>query len=382
MAQLGAVMEKREVPPSTGVSSASGRPRSSAPSAPASSTFAENGQEKKPARRASGAGAVTGILGVVCALLGVLAAPSVFLPLAVAFSVFALVRSLVAFSFGGMAAATLSCIFTVVGLVLFPWGTYQGSKAATASSSTAAEIQSQNSATPEKRIQPEPPKAAEPNAGGALSLPSTGPEQAAQPAKPQEEPRPAASASSPSANPEPQSKVEDALPTPPPPAAAVVPDRATPPVAAEQPKQAVAESPKPVMAEPPKPEATELPKPIVTSEPLKSATAEPPKAPAVPDPLKPADEPPKSAAAADAPKANPQAWPENRTDQTRAIQVLLRDLNFYHGTTNGTFGPGTRAAICLYLVTYDEKGECEPTKALFDSLQKRKASPNVGNAPR
>jgi hypothetical protein len=374
--QLGAVMEKREVRPSTGASSASGGPRSTATSAPA-----ESSQKKKAARRASGAGAVTGILGVVCALLGVLAAPSLFLPLAVAFSVFALVRSLVAFSFAGMAVATLSCTFTVVGLVLFPWGTYQGSKAATASSSTAAVIQTQNSAAPGKEIQPESPKAAEANASGALSLPSAAPEQTAQPAKPEEGPRPAASAPRPPANSEPQTKLDEALPAPPPPAATVVPDRATPPVAAEPPKPAVAEPPKPVMAEPPKPEVAESPKPIVAPEPLKPATAEPPKAAAAPEPLKPAAEPPKSAAA-DATNANLQAWPENRTDQTRAIQILLRDLNFYHGTTNGTFGPGTRAAICLYLVTYDEKGECEPTKALFDSLQKRKASPNVGNAPR
>lgn len=381
MAQLGAVMEKREVPPSTGVSSASGGLRSTAPpSAPASSTPAESGQKKKAAKRASGAGAVTGILGVVCALLGVLAAPSLFLPLAVAFSVFALVRSLVAFSFAGMVAATLSCIFTVVGLVLFPWGAYQGSKAATASSSTAAVIQSQNPAAPDKEIQPEPPKAAEPNAG-ALSLPPTAPEQAARPAKPEAEPRPAAPAPSPPTGPGSQTKSEEALPTPSPPSAAVVPDRATPPVAAEPPKPEVAEPPKPVMAEPPKPEVAEPPKPIVAPEPLKPTTAEPPKAAVAPEPPKPAAEPPKSAAA-DVAKPNLQAWPENRTDQTRVIQILLRDLNFYHGTTNGTFGPGTRAAICLYLVTYDEKGECEPTKALFDSLQKRKASPNVGNAPR
>ena len=381
MAQLGAVMEKREVPPSPGVSSASGGPRSTAPlSAPAASTPAENGQKTKATRKASGAGAVTGILGVVCALLGVLAAPSLFLPLAVAFSVFAIVRSLVAFSFAGMIAATLSCIFTVVGLVLFPWGTYQGSKAA--SSSTAAVIQSQNSAAPDKEIQPEPPKAAEPNAG-ALSLPPAAPEQAARPAKPEEEPRSATSESGPPASVEPRTKLEEALPTPPPPAAAVVPDRATPPVAAAPPKPAVAEPPKPVLAEPPKSEAAEPPKPIVAPEPPRPITAEPPKVAAAPEPLKPAAEPPKAAAAAAADaKANLQAWPENRTDQTRVIQILLRDLNFYHGTTNGTFGPGTRAAICLYLVTYDEKGECEPTKALFDSLQKRKASPNVGNAPR
>ena len=382
MAQLGAVMEKREVPPSTGVSSASGGARSTARAAPASPAPVESGPKKKPVRRASGAGAVTGILGVVCALLGVLAAPSLFLPLAVAFSVFALIRSLVAFSSAGMVAATLSCIFTVVGLVLFPWATYQGSKASTVSSSTAAVIQTQNSAAPEKGIQPEPPKAAEPNTGGALSLPPAAPEQTAQPAKPEEEPRPAASASSPPANSEPQTKLEEALPTPPPPVATVVPDRATPPVAAEPPKPAVAEPSKPVMVEPPKPEVVEPPKPIVAPEP-KPTTAEPPKAAAAaPEPLKPAAEPPKSAAATDATKGNLQVWPESRTDQTRAIQILLRDLNFYHGTTNGTFGPGTRAAICLYLVTYDEKGECEPTKALFDSLQKRKASPNVGNAPR
>lgn len=381
MAQLGAVMEKREGPLSAGISLESGGPRSAAPSARAPSAPAESGQKKKAARRASGAGAVSGILGVVCALLGVLAAPSLFLPLAVAFSVFALVRSLVAFSFGGMVVATLSCIFTVVGLVLSPWATYQGSKAATASSDTAAVIQSQDSTALEKESQPEPPKAAEPNAG-ALSLPPAAPEQAARPAKPEEEPRPADSSSSSPASPGPQTKLEEALPTPTPPAATVVPDRATPPVAAEPPKAAVAEPPKPVMAEPPKTEAAEPPKPIVAPEPLKPAPAEPPKAAAAPEPQKPAVEPPKSTAAADAAKANQQAWPDNRTDQTRVIQILLRDLNFYHGTTNGTFGPGTRAAICLYLVTYDEKGECEPTKALFDSLQKRKASPNVGNAPR
>jgi len=314
-----------------------------------------------------------------------LAAPSIFLPLAVAFSVFALVRSLVAFSFGGMVVATFSCIFTVVGLVLFPWGTYLGSKAATASSGTAAVIQPQSSATPQKDVQPEPsvpPKAVDPNASGALSLPPAAPEQATQPAKPEAEPRPAAPAPSPPTGSGSQTKLEEALPTPPPPAAAVVPDHATPPVAAEPPKSAVAEPPKPVMAEPPKPQVAEPPKPIVAPEPLKPAPAEPPKAAAAPEPPKPAVEPPKSAEATDAAKASLQAWPENRTDQTRTIQILLRDLNFYHGTTNGTFGPGTRAAICLYLVTYDEKGECEPTKALFDSLQKRKASPNVGNAPR
>ncbi|WP_300780910.1 peptidoglycan-binding domain-containing protein [Enhydrobacter sp.] len=314
----------------------------------------ERDRDKKPARRASGAGAVTGLLGIVCALLGVLSAPSLFLPLAVAFSAFALLRSLAVLSVAGTIAATLSCVFTVVGLVLFPWETEDGGRAAAASSAVPAVNAPQGAP-----VLPAPPAAAPSATTGMLSMPpveapspppaaakpetappakppaAAGPE-AAPPAKPPDEakpgpapaPAPASSSSSsssatPSESP-PAPRLENALPEPPPPAAAVVPDRPATPPETEQP-----------------------------------------------------NEQPQTAKA-----VAPPPWPESRTEQTKAIQILLRDLDFYHGTTNGTFGPATRAAICLYLVTYDEKGECEPTKALYESLLKRRANANVGTMPR
>jgi peptidoglycan hydrolase-like protein with peptidoglycan-binding domain len=38
----------------------------------------------------------------------------------------------------------------------------------------------------------------------------------------------------------------------------------------------------------------------------------------------------------------------------KAIQILLRDLGFYGGTTYGTLGPATRAAIRKFQLAADE----------------------------
>jgi hypothetical protein len=279
-------------------------------------------------RRTSGAGVLTGLLGIVCALLGVVSAPSLFLPLAVAFSAFSLLRSLAVLSVLGTVAAALSCIFTVVGLVLFPWGTEEGGRAAAAAASSAVPATAKPASVlvvPTRPAEPEaatgalsmPPQPALPPAPKPEATPSPSKSEAAPPAEAKPAPAPSSSAASSEGPVTP--RLEDALPEPPPPAAAVVPDMP-------------ASRPTPLEAE------------------------------------KPAEEPKAAKAVA------MQPWPENRTEQTKAIQILLRDLDFYHGTTNGTFGPATRAAICLYLVTYDEKGECEPSEALFDSLQKRRAA--------
>ena len=323
MTRLGAATDTR------GDFSAERSATSGAPGMSAPSPAAEGNPRKEAAsRRTSGAGALTGLLGIVCAFLGVLSAPSLFLPLAVAFSAFSLLRSLAVLSFVGTIAAALSCIFTVVGLVLFPWGTEEGGRAAAAAASSAIPA-----ATRAPDVPVVPAKPAEPDAAtGTLSMPP----QPAPPPAPKSEatppvsppaevkPSPAPSSAALSESP-PAARLEDVLPEPPPPAAAVVPD--TP-----------ASTPKPTPLEAEKPKAA-------------NAVAM-------------------------------QPWPESRTEQTKAVQILLRDLDFYHGTTNGTFGPATRAAICLYLVTYNEKGECEPTEALFESLQKRRAATNVGSAPR
>lgn len=82
---------------------------------------------------------------------------------------------------------------------------------------------------------------------------------------------------------------------------------------------------------------------------------------------------PKPALAEDAPKVDLKPWPSSRTDQTREVQILLRDLDLYHGTTNGTLGPATRAAIRQFQLTCGEADTGEPTEELFDALQKKRA---------
>ena len=67
-------------------------------------------------------------------------------------------------------------------------------------------------------------------------------------------------------------------------------------------------------------------------------------------------------------------WPTDRTDQAKAIQILLRDLGFYSGTTYGTVGPATRAAIRKFQLVVDEAETGEPSAMLFESLKKKCAS--------
>lgn len=366
MTHAGAAREEGDGPPfPTGVVSTSGISHPSVSPAPADGV-----REKKPTgtRPASGAGALTGLLGIVCALLGIVAAPALFLPLAVAFSAISLTRSLGTLGVAGTIAATLSCALTVVGLVLYPWGVEEGPRTATTASRPAPATASQASvrppapAAPPENALPSKPVEESP-ATGSLSLPpSVVPEPAAIPATPpkKEEAGQTPPPAIPPAASEPKEKLEDALPDAPPPAAAVVvpaPAAMTPAAAADAPKA-------------PAPPVDTMPK------------APPPPADAASKAAPPPPDASKATPPADGAKVDLQPWPENRTEQTKLIQVLLRDLNFYHGTTNGTFGPGTRAAICLYLVTYDEKGECEPSKALFDSLQRRRAQSPAHGAPR
>jgi hypothetical protein len=67
-------------------------------------------------------------------------------------------------------------------------------------------------------------------------------------------------------------------------------------------------------------------------------------------------------------------WPTDRTDQAKAIQLLLRDLGFYSGTTYGTVGPATREAIRKFQLAAGEAETGEPGEMLFESLKKKCAS--------
>jgi hypothetical protein len=82
-------------------------------------------------------------------------------------------------------------------------------------------------------------------------------------------------------------------------------------------------------------------------------------------------EPPKPACAVDV-----GSWPTDSTEQAKAIQILLRDLGLYSGTTYGTVGPATRAAIRKFQVAAGEAETGELSESLFESLKTKKcASP-------
>ena len=68
-------------------------------------------------------------------------------------------------------------------------------------------------------------------------------------------------------------------------------------------------------------------------------------------------------------------WPTDRSDQAKAVQVLLRDLGFYNGTTNGTAGPITRAAIREFQLTAGEAETGVVNEALFEALKRKCAAP-------
>lgn len=74
-------------------------------------------------------------------------------------------------------------------------------------------------------------------------------------------------------------------------------------------------------------------------------------------------------------KSDVRPWPVDRTNQVKVIQILLRDLGFYSGTTYGTFGPATRAAIGRFQLAVNELETGEPTEMLFEALKKKCASP-------
>ena len=67
-------------------------------------------------------------------------------------------------------------------------------------------------------------------------------------------------------------------------------------------------------------------------------------------------------------------WPTDRTDQAKAIQILLRDLGYYGGTTYGTVGPATREAIRKFQLAVGEVETGEPGETLFEQLKKKKCA--------
>jgi len=67
--------------------------------------------------------------------------------------------------------------------------------------------------------------------------------------------------------------------------------------------------------------------------------------------------------------ALPDVWPTAPVDQVKAVQQLLRDLNFSSDTPDGLNGPNTRAAIRDYERAAALSVTGEPSKALFDSLK-------------
>jgi len=112
--------------------------------------------------------------------------------------------------------------------------------------------------------------------------------------------------------------------------------------------------------------------PTVPSLPAQSATGNgDPPAPAAETP-----EPQKPACTADL-----EPWPPDSTSQAIAIQILLRDLGFYSGTTRGTVGPATRAAIRRFQTASDAAETGEPSKILFESLQEKKCASAAPDAP-
>jgi len=80
-----------------------------------------------------------------------------------------------------------------------------------------------------------------------------------------------------------------------------------------------------------------------------------------------ADAPPSSPGAAAAPTLD--VWPSATADQVRAIQTLLRDLNFSREAPDGVLGPATRAAIRDYERSLGLAQTGEPSRTLFDSLK-------------
>ena len=118
---------------------------------------------------------------------------------------------------------------------------------------------------------------------------------------------------------------------------------------------------------PAEPEATAPSKqePAASSAPSQSeASKSDPAAPAAEKP-----EPPKTTCTVDV-----GPWPADKTEQAKAIQILLRDLGLYSGTTYGTVGPATREAIRKFQLAAGEAETGEPSEMLFEQLKKKKCA--------
>lgn len=111
------------------------------------------------------------------------------------------------------------------------------------------------------------------------------------------------------------------------------------------------------VAAPARPEPLSAPVAAPTSPPQADAEAE----------KKP--EPPKSAC-----KVDLARWPTDKSDQAQAVQMMLRDLGYYRGTTNGTVGPLTRTAIREFQAASGEAENGEIGEALFEALKKKCAA--------
>lgn len=85
-------------------------------------------------------------------------------------------------------------------------------------------------------------------------------------------------------------------------------------------------------------------------------------------------EPPKPELSKAECKVDLTRWPTDRSDQAKAIQILLRDLGFYRGTTNGTAGPATRTAIREFQLAAGDAETGEVTEGLFEALKKKCAA--------
>ncbi len=85
-------------------------------------------------------------------------------------------------------------------------------------------------------------------------------------------------------------------------------------------------------------------------------------------------EPPKPEPSKPECKVDFNRWPADKTDQAQAVQVLLRHLGYYRGTTNGTVGPQTRTAIREFQLAAGDAETGEVTEGLFESLKKKCAA--------
>lgn len=146
--------------------------------------------------------------------------------------------------------------------------------------------------------------------------------------------------------------------------------------------------PRPSPPEKPAPEKSSSDKALpekaaVEMAPAKAATVEA-AAPAKPEPIAAPATPPAGSTQAEgekkpeppktACKVDLTRWPTDKSDQAQAIQMMLRDLGYYRGTTNGTAGPQTRTAIREFQTAVGESDNGEIGEPLFEALKKKCAA--------